>query len=194
MSTTFSTAFVQAFGIVVGHEGGFTNNPADPGNWTGGAINSGTCNGTCYGISAASYPTLDIQNLTLDQAEAIYKSDYWDKLFLDTADPSLALVAFDASVNNGVGRATQWLQAALGVTADGQFGPISQAALVACTGSKVAPTLVNMHARRLVFMVGLSTWSTFGVASDGGPGGWATRLVQIPYQAANMMLPSGASA
>ena len=57
--------FKQAFDLLIGHEGGYTNNPNDPGNWTGGKVNSGTLRGTKYGISAASYPTLDIKNLGL---------------------------------------------------------------------------------------------------------------------------------
>ena len=33
--------FDRMFDFVVGHEGGFTANPADSGNWTGGAIGAG---------------------------------------------------------------------------------------------------------------------------------------------------------
>lgn len=162
-----SAAFDAAFGIVVGHEGGYVNNPADPGGETK------------YGISKAAYPNLDIASLTEAQAQQIYKSDYWDKLSLDSADPSLALIAFDASVNNGVGAATKWLQSALGVTADGVFGPVSQAALAAATGAKAAATLTELHAQRINMMAGLSTWPTFGL-------GWSRRLAQLPYQAAQM--------
>lgn len=161
------STFDEAFGIVIGHEGGYVNNPADPGGETK------------YGISKRAYPNVDIANLTEAQAQQIYKSDYWDKLFLDTADPALALIAFDAAVNNGVGAATKWLQAALGVTADGIFGPQSQAALKACTGTKAQAALTEMHAQRINMMAGLSTWSTFGL-------GWSRRLASLPYQAAGM--------
>ena len=68
--------FDRMFDIVVGHEGGYTANPADRGNWTGGAIGSGTCRGTRFGISAAAYPGLDIANLTIDAAKALYQRDY----------------------------------------------------------------------------------------------------------------------
>jgi hypothetical protein len=63
--------FDRVFDIVVGHEGGFTANPADCGNWTGGVIGTGTCRGTRFGISAAAYPDLDIANLSLDAAKAL---------------------------------------------------------------------------------------------------------------------------
>lgn len=160
-------AFDEAFSILIGHEGGYSNNAADPGGETN------------WGISKRSYPTVDIANLTEDGAKQIYKRDFWDKLCLDTADPALALIAFDAAVNNGVGAATKWLQGALGVTADGIFGPQSQAALAGATGAKAQATLTEMHAQRINMMAGLSTWSTFGL-------GWSRRLAMLPYQAATM--------
>lgn len=178
------SAYDSIFDIIVGHEGTFTNNELDPGNWTGGKVGSGDLKGTKYGISAASYPDIDISNLSLDQAKSIYKRDYFDKLFLDTADPGLALIAMDAAVNNGVGAATKWLQSALGVAADGIFGPQSQAALSACTGDKAQMTLVELHAQRINMMGNLNTWPTFGK-------GWSRRLAQLPYQAAQMAASLG---
>lgn len=161
------SAFDQAFEVVIGHEGGYVNNPSDPGGETK------------YGISKRSYPDVDIANLTLDAAKQIYKTDYWDKLYLDTADPRLALVAFDASVNNGVGAATKWLQGALKVAADGVIGSGTQAALAACTGDAAQAALFEMHASRINMMAGLPTWKNFGL-------GWSRRLAQLPYQAAGM--------
>ena len=88
-----SDAFAKAFAIVIGEECGYCNDVADP----GGA--------TKYGISHAAYPDLDIASLTLADAQAIYRRDYWDKISGDRLDPRLALLVFDAAVNNGVGRA-----------------------------------------------------------------------------------------
>ena len=84
-------AFVKAFGIVVGEEGGFTGNALDPGNWTGGQCGSGRCIGTKFGISGGSYPTLDIAALTLDDARAIYRRDYWDRIQGDVLPAPLQL-------------------------------------------------------------------------------------------------------
>src|SRR5215472_7824652 len=89
------SAFDQAFEIVVGHEGGYSNNSSDPGGET------------MYGISKRSYPDIVISTLTLDQAKAIYERDYWNKAGCDLCDPGLALVLFDAAVNNGVGQAAR---------------------------------------------------------------------------------------
>lgn len=84
------SAFDDAFDAVIGVEGGYVNNPADPGGETK------------YGITKRSYPNLDIANLTLDDAKAIYLRDYWSPLNLDSAPYSVALLLFDAAVNQGL--------------------------------------------------------------------------------------------
>ena len=97
-------AFEQAFKVVIGHEGGYTSNAADPGNWTGGRCGVGACRGTNWGVSAAAYPR-HIGALTLIQAQVIYRRDYWDRAQCGKLSAALALLVFDAAVNNGVGRA-----------------------------------------------------------------------------------------
>ena len=155
--------FEQAFAVVIGHEGGFDANRADPGNWTGGRCGAGECRGTNWGISAAAYPQLDIRSLTPPQAQAIYKRDYWDRAQCGRLPPPLALLVFDAAVNSGVGRASGWLQTALGRTQADQ-------GYVLCA---------EFQAQRLAFMAGLPTWRTFGM-------GWARRLCTLPFQSIQM--------
>ncbi len=175
---TADTTFEQAFRIVVGEEGGFTDNPADPGNWTGGRCGVGRCAGTKFGVSAGAYPGIEIVSLTLDSARAIYRKDYWDKIQGDNLPPSLALLTFDAAVNNGVGRAVRWLQQAVGVTADGVLGVVTLSAVKAREEHGMA-LLAEYQAQRLIFMTGLPLWRTFG-------GGWARRLCRLPFEAIHM--------
>lgn len=170
------SAFDQAFEIVVGHEGGYTDNPKDRGNWDSGVIGQGNLKGTKFGISAAAYPNLDIVALSLEEAKAIYFADYWTKAGCDLLDPGLALIVFDAAVNNGVGAAVRWLQAAVGVAADGVIGPNTRAAI---ERANPLEALVEVHGQRMHHMAGLSTWQTFGR-------GWSRRLASLPYQAAGM--------
>jgi lysozyme family protein len=137
--------FLTAFNVVVGVEAGLSTDPSDPGNWTGGAVNKGTLKGTKYGISAAQYPTLDIVNLTLSQAQAIYQSDYWNAVSGDSLPWPLALYVFDCAVNQGQETARKLLQQALGVTADGSIGPLT---LAAANGSTVKHWAAFMTLRR----------------------------------------------
>lgn len=171
-------AFDQAFGYVIAHEGGYTNVAADPGNWTTGRCGQGECRGTNWGISAASYPQIDIRGLTEAQAGAIYRRDYWERAGCDRLPPPLALLVFDAAVNNGVGRAVGWLQAVLGVPRTNAVGPDTIAALTAQAG-KGALLCAEFQARRLAYMADLPTWRTFGT-------GWARRLCALPFQAIQM--------
>ena len=172
------SAFEQAFRIVVGEEGSLSTDAADPGNWTGGRCGVGSCAGTKYGISAAAYPHLAIASLSVEAAREIYKRDYWDKLRADELPPPLALLLFDAAVNNGVTRAAKWLQSAVGVAADGAVGTATLAAVRARAGQGAA-VLAEFQVKRLLFMTSLPTWRTFGT-------GWARRLCKLPFEAVQM--------
>ena len=160
------TGFDLAFERVVGHEGGFTADPKDRGNWTTGVIGQGQCNGTKFGISAMSYPTLDIKNLTIEQAKVIYKRDFWDRAQADQYDAAIAYQLFDIAVNNGNGNAIRMLQRAVNVADDGQIGPRSIAAVKAMT---VTDVIMRLNAERLLFITKLSTWPTYGK-------GWTNRV------------------
>ena len=174
------TSFEQALAIVVDHEGGFCSERVDPGNWTGGAVGCGELRGTKFGISAAAYPAEDIINLTLEKAAEIYRRDYWDRVLGDRLSPPLALLVFDAAVNNGVIRAAGWLQGVVGATVDGRLGSETLAAVDAamCARGSVA-VCAEFLAQRLVFMTGLPTWRIFGL-------GWARRISLLPYQSLAM--------
>lgn len=158
--------FDEAFKITVGHEGGFTQNPKDAGNWTGGKVGVGINKGTKYGIASNSYPNLDIKNLTLDQAKAIYKRDYWNKAKCDELPNGLRFHVFDVSVNSGVSRGIKTLQQAVGVTADGIIGPKTIAAAKSQNESDI---LLRFYAFRTEFYTSLSTFPTFGK-------GWMNRV------------------
>ena len=170
------STFDKAFEIVVGHEGGYTDNPQDPGNWTGGACFVGACKGTNYGISAAAYPALNIRAMTQADAKLIYRHDYWNRVAGDDLPPALALLVFDAAVNNGVDRAAKWLQAAVGAKQDGAIGP---ATLRAVDAKPAHDVCAEFMALRITFMTGLTDWRTFGR-------GWARRLAKLPFDAQTM--------
>ena len=124
-----------AIDSVIRHEGGFQADARDRGNWTGGAVGAGDLIGTNYGISAASYPELDIQALTRDDAAAIYARDFWPHV-PSSLEPSARWFAFDTAVNSGVGRMRAF------VNED--------------------QSVLGLAALRLKFLAGLDAWDAFG--------------------------------
>jgi lysozyme family protein len=178
------TLFERCFAIVVGIEGGLTTSAADPGNWTSGQCGVGECRGTCWGISAAAYPHLDIPNLTLAQAQGIYLGDYWRPIHGDDLPAELALLAFDAAVNNGVRQAVRWLQVIAEVPIDGTMGPLTLGTLHAIIAKEGLDSVCAEYlALRLWMMSQLQPgWKTFGK-------GWSRRLTKLPYLARTLTDP-----
>ena len=86
-----------AFKLIIGLEGGYINNPQDPGGETK------------YGISKAAYPHLNIKTLTLKDAKRIYRQDYWNAMRCDQMTRRLSILVFDAAVQHGTGKAAEWL-------------------------------------------------------------------------------------
>lgn len=160
--------FEKTFERVIGVESGFQDTPADRGNWTGGQIGKGLLRGTKYGISAMSYPNLDIKNLTLEHAKGIYYEDWWVELKMDRYPPALAFQMFDAAFNHGIGNASKMLQRAVGVKDDGMVGPLTMKAIEARCLDDVVMLFLS---ERLTFMTFLGTWNTFGK-------GWARRIAE----------------
>ena len=106
-----SEKFLKCIEVVLRNEGGYVNDPKDPGGETN------------FGISKKSYPALDIKALTRDQAIEIYFNDYWLKLpFEDVTPDLLALHMFDMSVNTGSKIAVKILQSILRIDKDGILG------------------------------------------------------------------------
>lgn len=169
-----SINFDQAFDRLIGHEAGYSDDPGDPGNWTGGRRNAGILKGTKYGIAANTYPDLDIKALTLDQAKSIYRRDWWDKIGADELDPAIVFQMWDFAVNAGMGTARRVLQRVAGVPEDGIVGPRTIAAVKAMDKNDV---LLRYSAARLRFYTSLSTWASYGK-------GWTNRVAgQLDYAA-----------
>ena len=103
--------FETAIAFVLSEEGGYSNDPNDPGGETN------------FGISKRAHPNVDIKNLTQDEAESIYKYLYWDACRCESLPPKLAIIVFDSAVNQGVGTAIKMLQASIGTIQDGIVGP-----------------------------------------------------------------------
>jgi lysozyme family protein len=102
--------------------------------------------GTKYGISAASYPALDIAALTAEDAAAIYRRDWWERFGLAHLPPPLAGKLLDAAVNIGIGDAVRCLQRALraagtAIAEDGLLGGATIAEASAHPAETLLPAL-----------------------------------------------------
>ena len=85
--------FETALHLTLEFEGGYSQDPLDPGGETN------------YGISKKSYPEEDIKNITPDRVREIYKKDYWDKSGCNGLASPLDIFVFDAAVNMGITQA-----------------------------------------------------------------------------------------
>lgn len=149
-------SFDDAFDALIGNEGGFSDNPKDP----GGA----TMWGCTERVARAHGYTGPMRELPRETAKAIAKKMYWDPLHLDYFDPRVAFQIFDANYNGG--HPVIWMQGAAGVKADGVLGPQTIAAVKA-----VEPLcfILRWNALRLRYYTSLKTWPTFGK-------GWSNRI------------------
>lgn len=151
--------FDDAFIILLGHEGRYSNNPSDPGGET--------MYGITKAVARASGYTGDMKELPESFAKTIYRVKYWDAVKADELPANIRFNIFDGAVNSGVVQSTKWLQRAIGVKDDGVIGPITLA-----ESYKNKDTIVaKFNSQRLLFMTSLSTWSTFGK-------GWTKRIAK----------------
>jgi len=110
--------FQAAIEKVLREEGGYVNDPNDPGGETK------------FGISKRQYPHVDIAALTRDQAKQIYRDDYWDVIHGEQIESQpVADVIFDFGVNAGARLAAKVAQRLVNETTDGWIGPKTLAAL-----------------------------------------------------------------
>jgi len=168
------SSFETTFSRTIGHEGKFQANPKDRGNWTSGKVGVGQLKGTKWGLAAMTYPDLDIANITLDEAKAIYKRDWWDKLGMERWPNVMKYQMFDAAFNHGTGRANQFLQYAVKVVEDGKIGPKTMAAVAAMDPNDI---VMRFLAKRLRYFTEVKTWAEFSR-------GWSLRVAQCLEYAA----------
>jgi len=167
-----NTNFDACFNHLIKHEGGYVNHPSDP----GGRTNLGVTQEVWEDWTDRAVNEAEMKALTPEKVKPLYKELYWDRVKGDKLPAGVDYCVFDAAVNSGVRRASQWLQIALGVEADGSIGPKTLAMTLATSPDTV---IRNYSAQRLKFLQGLSTWSTFGR-------GWERRVSEVKQTALAM--------
>jgi lysozyme family protein len=115
--------FDSAFHHVMQSEGGYVNDPKDP----GGETNLGVTKAAWAAYLGRPIEDGEMKALTQDVVKPFYKKMYWDKVHGDDLPKGLDYLAFDFAVNAGTGQAAKFIQRAVGATDDGSIGPATLA-------------------------------------------------------------------
>lgn len=162
----------KCFDMVIVHEGGYVDNPADP----GGATNLGCTKAVWEQYVGHSVTKDDIKNLTKADVKPLYKKRYWDAIHGDALPSGLDYCIFDCAINSGVNRASKFIQEIVGVSVDGAIGNNTIAAI-----TQINPiTLINEYSdKRQSFLESLKTFATFGK-------GWTQRVKDVRIKSLEM--------
>jgi lysozyme family protein len=164
----------KSFELMLKSEGGYVNNPADP----GGMTNLGVTKATWENWVGRESDEAEMRGLTPEKVEPLYKKKYWDAVRGDEIENGgVAYLLFDFAVNAGVGRSIKTLQTAVGVTPDGGFGPMTMAAVQA---TDPVDLIERFSQAKEDFYRSLTTFTTFGK-------GWLNRVADVKVKASAML-------
>jgi len=165
--------FPQCFALVLKNEGGYVDNPKDP----GGATNLGCTKAVWEEWVGHEVTKDDIRDLKPNDVMPLYKAKYWDTIKGDDLPEGVDYAVFDFAINSGPSRAAKALQSVLSVNVDGQIGPATLRALETSNPREVATAVCEA---RLAFLQSLSTYGTFGK-------GWSKRVSEVETVSFNMV-------
>lgn len=160
------------FDMVIKSEGGFVNNPKDP----GGMTNLGVTRSAWEAYLKRTVTEAEMRALTPATVKPFYKNLYWDRIKGDDLPSGVDYAAYDFAVNSGPSKAAKYLQEIAGVPVDGVIGPKSLEAIQSCKADEVADAICDM---RLDFLKKLPTFATFGK-------GWSRRVAEVKDKATSM--------
>lgn len=124
--------FLPSLQFILRWEGGFVDNPNDPGGRTNRGVTQKVFNAW---LASMGKPQRDVKTITDAEVNSIYQKQYWLPPRCDVLQEKLDLVQFDTAVNMGVNRAVRILQTALACSSDGNFGPGTLKAAQSCDAS-----------------------------------------------------------
>jgi type VI secretion system secreted protein VgrG len=122
--------FEAAIPVILAHEGGLVDHPADP----GGLTNRGITMATWRRVRGEGATEAELRALTEAGATEIYRSEYWSSIYDLIDNQNVATKVFDMAVNMGHRQAHLLLQRActacgFRLAADGLFGTTTLAAV-----------------------------------------------------------------
>jgi lysozyme family protein len=168
-----NTSFPAALAAVLRSEGGYCDNPHDP----GGATNQGVTQAV-YDAWRAERKLFkrSVRFISAAEVSAIYLERYWNACRCDDLPAGVDYAVFDFAVNSGPGRAAKELQRAVDVADDGRIGPATIAAVNAADPRRVIHSLCSA---RQCYLESLSSFEFFGT-------GWTRRVASVEVQARSM--------
>ena len=171
--------FDRCLALTLGFEGGYVDNPHDP----GGATNMGITRAVLEQVRGRPVAKAEVMALSRAEAGGIYRRLFWYPVAGDGLPAGVDAVMFDLSVNSGPVRAVHALQTALNLPLSGRIG---QACLDAVHAVAPATLVTGICRQRQSFLERLKTFAFFGR-------GW-TRRVQSIERAALAMVVAGSAA
>ena len=165
--------FDECFNLILLEEGGYVNDPRDP----GGRTNMGVTQRAWENYIKSSVTEEVMRKLTPDRIKPFYKSMYWDKVRGDILPSGLDYATFDFAVNSGPFKAIKCLQEIAGVVADGIMGPKSLDAIMHCNREQTIDALCDM---RMEFLRKLPKFKDYGR-------GWSSRVQRVKNKALHMV-------
>ena len=165
--------FTKSLQLVLKSEGLYSNNSKDPGGET------------MMGVTKNAWSTWlkrpiadgEMAKLTVADITPFYKALYWDKTYCNQLPTGLDYMAFDASVNMGVGQSIRLLQKSLGCVADGVIGFYTMKAI---HDMDVKRLIGKYSDQKEQFYRSLANFSVFGK-------GWLNRVAQVKQNAEDMV-------
>lgn len=169
---------------IVKREGGYVNDPDDPGGATNYGVTIGTLKSLKMDLDKDGRVTIaDVKLITPALAEQIYLEHYFRKPGIDKLPPSLHATVFDMYVNSG-SNAIKILQRMVGVNADGALGPVTYKAVEEYAKGKTAVFVSDAYgiARRNYYYSladARPASRKYAKRKDGGKGGWIVRAEEF---------------
>lgn len=143
--------FNAALAMVLRFEGGWSDDPYDPGGPTNRGITLATYareKGVTVTPETRDHLVTGLRAISDDLVRRIYLERYWRPASCPDLPSGIAVFHFDTAVNMGVGTAARMLQQALGVEADGEIGPITRTAAAAAEPDAVLSTYAGLRRQR----------------------------------------------
>ena len=164
--------FKECLALVLKSEGGYVNNPKDP----GGMTNLGITKKSLEEWLGHDVDEKFMRNLTPEMAAPFYEQKYWRSCYGEVLPRGLDFIVFSMAVNAGPGRSIKLLQQSIGCVPDGVIGPATRRLI---SDSNSATLIAKFSETRREYYKSLKTFPIFGA-------GWLKRVDQEEQEALNM--------